>query len=363
MRDSSILVSAIVSTYKGERFLRGCMDDLIGQTLFVSGQLEVLIVDSASPEKEAEIAGEFVGLYPEYIRYIRTTERQTLYGAWNTGIRLARGKYLTNANVDDRHEPRCLEIVAAALDEHPQAVLAYCDSHVNRSENASFADATIVDTLRWPAFSRQTLFEKCTIGPHPMWRADVHAKYGMFDETMRSAGDYEFWLRLAAGGETFIHVPQPLSMYLENPGSISLSNADLSWRESEEARDRHWREEWGVHPKFRAALPTFKRLAEKIPADARVALYGAGKHTQKYLPLFRKILNARDARLVAIFDDASTRTDMDGIPVFPLSRWSLEAITAVIPSSDQHEPALLQKLHGAMGPTVTIIPLYGKEIR
>ena len=65
---------------------------------------------------------------------------------------------------------------------------------------------------------------------------------------MRSAGDYEFWLRLASRGERFVHLRQVLGLYLDSPLGIEHSNSALSWRESDQARQRYWPAAWGRIP-------------------------------------------------------------------------------------------------------------------
>src|SRR5688572_6698772 len=95
-------VTAIVSTYQSERFIRGCLEDLEAQT--IAGQMEVIVVDSASPQNERQIVEEFQQRHSN-ITYVRTTERETLYAAWNRGIGMTRAPYITNANADDRHAP------------------------------------------------------------------------------------------------------------------------------------------------------------------------------------------------------------------------------------------------------------------
>lgn len=56
-----------------------------------------------------------------------------------------------------------------------------------------------------------------------MWRRDLHQRHGLFDDSFRIAGDYEFWIRLAQT-EHFLHIAEPLGVFYESPASISGSN-------------------------------------------------------------------------------------------------------------------------------------------
>jgi glycosyltransferase involved in cell wall biosynthesis len=219
------LVSAIVSTYNAERFMRGKLEDLEAQTL--AGSLEIIVVDSGSSENERSIVEQFQARYAN-IRYVRTA-RETVYQAWNRGIRMARGRYVTNANTDDRLRPDCIEVLVRALERDSGAVLAYGDSLVTLEENETFAACTIDHVLRWPDF--------CYVGPHPVWRKAIHDVEGYFDESYRCAADYEFWLRLAMK-HRFIHIAQPLGLYWQNEGTVSRKGDD-PLREAAQIQDRY----------------------------------------------------------------------------------------------------------------------------
>ena len=237
-------VTAIVSTYCAERFMRGCLEDLMAQTIFP--QTEVIVVDAASPQNERSIVEEFQLLYPN-IRYLRTEQREGLYAAWNRALRLARGEYLTNANTDDRHAPQALETLARALDSHPEAGVAYASTAITAKENATLGTAPIQGRFKARRFDRRRLFHDCMPGPQPMWRRALHERFGFFDETLVCAGDYDFWLRISA--ETgFLHIPEVLGLFLQSPQSISNSDAERNHRESEMVRDRHWPAAWGPRP-------------------------------------------------------------------------------------------------------------------
>ncbi len=134
--DQRYKVSAIVSTYNSENFIRGCLEDLINQTFYRKGLLEIIVIDSGSQENEQAIVQEFQALYA-HIFYERT-ERETLYAAWNRGIKLARGKYITNANTDDRHRADALEVLADTLDNNPDIGLAYGDCLITENQNETF---------------------------------------------------------------------------------------------------------------------------------------------------------------------------------------------------------------------------------
>lgn len=233
--DDDILVSAIVSVYKAGRFIHGCLKDLEAQT--IADRMEIIIIDSASPENEKEIVKAFQDRFAN-IRYIRTKKRETVYAAWNRAIKAARGKYVTNANTDDRHTAAAFEIMACTLDAHPELALVYADCIITDIENETFAQCTPVGAYRWLAWDRRRLLEDgCFMGPQPMWRRSLHAEYGYFDDTFITSGDYEFWLRISQTHD-FMHISQFLGLYLRSSRSIEHSNRDR--QKIENRRLRKW---------------------------------------------------------------------------------------------------------------------------
>lgn len=216
-RQKPCLVSAVVSTYNSERFIRGCIEDLEDQT--IADRLEIIVVNSHSSENEEAIVRELQDKYGN-IKYIATNHRETVYGAWNRGIKGARGRYITNANTDDRHRRDAYELMAGVLDKRPDIALVYADVLKTRHENETFADHTPAGMFRWHDWDRTTLLrDGCFMGPQPMWRKSVHDYYGYFDSALVTSGDFEFWLRISQTHD-FHHLKIPLGLYLERPDSI-----------------------------------------------------------------------------------------------------------------------------------------------
>lgn len=218
----SYLVSAIVSTYNAENFFRDCISNLIGQSLYEEGQLEIIIINSGSGQNEEGIAQYYMEIH-DHIVYQRT-ERETLYAAWNRGVKLARGKYITHANTDDRHSPHAFKIMAHTLERY-EVGLVYVDALMTTKENENFSFHSAGKAWLLPDFNiRQALLD-CPFGCQVMWRRSVHEQVGMFDASYKRAGDYEFFLRAALKAGA-IHLPETLTLYHESPNNLSYQAPD-----------------------------------------------------------------------------------------------------------------------------------------
>src|SRR5688572_10265595 len=105
----AIRVSAICSIRNGQQFIRGRIDDLMNQTLYKRGELEIVVVNSASTDQTQAILERE---YLPHITLIQTPFRESMYAAWNRAIKLAKGEYIVPANVDDRLREDGLETLA-----------------------------------------------------------------------------------------------------------------------------------------------------------------------------------------------------------------------------------------------------------
>lgn len=219
--EEKILVTAIVSTWNAERFMRGCMEDLLRQSL--GERLEILVIDSASPGKEGEIVRGFQEARQEgqpVLRYYRTEFRENSHEAFNRAILLARGKYLTTANTDDRHRVDALARMAEVLEAHPEYGIVYADTLITHGENETFEENTALKRHDWPDFTWNVGLSCCLFGAQPLWRRKVHQEVGLFDPELVIAGDHDMFLRIAWNSGA-VHLRESLGLFLERPDSNS----------------------------------------------------------------------------------------------------------------------------------------------
>ncbi len=212
--------------------------------------MEIIVIDSGSKEDEGEIVRAFQAKRND-LHYLRTEQRESLYQAWNRGIEMAKGKYLTNGNTDDRHEGDCLERLSDALEEDEQVGLVYGQvEKVSSFEISTDSESAIPCPSQ--EFFPASLFLHYFYGAQPMWRASLHRKIGLFSGSYEIVGDYEFALRLIAEGLPSKYVPEAKGKMLWREDSLSLSDSG-SLANEERRRLFAWsREESMVRKVYRA---------------------------------------------------------------------------------------------------------------
>jgi glycosyltransferase involved in cell wall biosynthesis len=213
-------VSIITSVFDGDKFIGPFLKDITSQTYF--SNCELVLVDCNSPGNERQVIESYAELH-ENIKYIKLQEDPGVYGAWNEAIRQSTGEFITNANLDDR---RCTlhieELVRTAL-AYKDCDLFYSPCLVTNEENETYNENSSQGQV-YPTyeFTREGMV-KCLPGPMPLWKRDLHDKHGYFDESYKSAGDWEMWLRFVAGGSKFKLTPTVLGLYYHNPFGLSTS--------------------------------------------------------------------------------------------------------------------------------------------
>lgn len=220
-------ISVLVPTRNMAGFLAGCLESLLEQS--VISRTEIIVINNASRQGEEQIVKRYMKK-SRAIKYL-FEQRLGIPYALNAGIGQSRGKYLTNVNADDRLSKTALEIMEKALDKNPGVALVYGDSYVTHTPNETFEDNSSAGlTLGWPEYSHKELLMRCICGPHPMWRKNVHAKAGYFDQSFKMKADYEFWLRMAENYK-MLRIPSVLGLYYVNRKGVSLATPKLGSKE------------------------------------------------------------------------------------------------------------------------------------
>jgi glycosyltransferase involved in cell wall biosynthesis len=181
------LVTIVLPCYKGARFLPAAIESCLEQTY---RELEIIVVDDASPDDCAEIAQRYAQR-DKRVRVIRKPQNGGVSRAFNTGFQAARGCYFTRLAQDDVFRQDAIEAMVCHLESHPEAGLTYCDTQ-SIDENGAVRKAP--DVLPEPS---RALIWRNMIGLCVMWRRVVWETVGGFDPEFDTAEDHEYWLRVS----------------------------------------------------------------------------------------------------------------------------------------------------------------------
>ena len=228
-----VKLTSLLSTYYDLPLLQGRLDNLLTQ-----GEIDMAVIVIAEQDsEELEVLDTWLNYHPGFrwkVGSIETEGIPTLYDAWNQGIAIAEGEYLTNINTDDRLYPGALQKMIDVLDNNPDVGVVYPDvDRVDEIDGEPFGQFT------WAEGDLAVLLRGCFLGPMPMWRKSLHDEYGLFDPDMHSSGDYDFWLRLAKNEVRFKRIPEVLGAYFDRAESIEHREPVRTVWETANAKGRY----------------------------------------------------------------------------------------------------------------------------
>jgi len=187
------LVSVVVASYNGERFVGEALESVFVQDF---RSFEVVFVDDGSTDGTGEIAQSFP------VRYVHQTNRG-LSAARNAGVASARAALITFLDDDDVFPPGRLRLQARYLLEHPQTGCV-----LGRQE------WILEEGQEPPPMKRDPIFGD--VGGIPMAsmmvRRSVLDDVGGFDTSFDYAEDRDLLVRLREGGADIV-VLQDIVLY------------------------------------------------------------------------------------------------------------------------------------------------------
>jgi len=222
-------ITALVSAYYADKYLERRIDNMLACKITPE-----IVVVCRSGSVEHKIAQQ----YP--VTTIATQGVPTIGRAWNIGIKLSGGKYLTTANADDLWLPGGMEHLIKVLDDNEDIDVVFLK--VRRSKNG-----VIENWDRYKAasgmidFPYEFLSRRFVIGPMPVWRRSIHKSVGMFDESLEVAADYDMFLRAADAAMSFYYLSDACGIYEHRDDSLEHRNKAALREENKIVRDRYAR--------------------------------------------------------------------------------------------------------------------------
>ena len=165
---SKVLVSVIIPIYNVERFLEKCLKSVISQTL---KGIEIIAVNDGSTDNSARILKN-ISTTTNIIKIINQ-DNQGLSGARNTGIKAAKGEFLSFIDSDDTISPTMLEkMYNKAVNENLDMV--WCRyQQVDHRGSTLYVSGSIPDQSRGEMFKRILAAKVSTMACNKIFRREL----------------------------------------------------------------------------------------------------------------------------------------------------------------------------------------------
>lgn len=204
------IVSIVLPTYNGSKFLRQSVESCLGQTF---RQWELIVVDDASTDATPELIRELAAADPR-VRPLRHETNRKLPGALNSGFAAARGKYLTWTSDDNLYRPHAIGRMVEFLDARPEVDMVYAD-HAMIDERGNVTSVRVVGPTKRLVFGN--VVSACFL-----YRREVYEAIGGYAEDLYLAEDYDYWLR-ASGRFRLEPLHEDLYLYRQHSGALSVT--------------------------------------------------------------------------------------------------------------------------------------------
>ena len=209
-------ISVILPVYQGENYLRFAIESVLNQTL---KDLELIVVDDGSSDSTPEIAQS----YGAAVRYVRQ-ENTGVAGAFNHGLKLANGRYISWLSHDDTFHPTKLEKQLNVLSKVDSPAACYTDIEMIDGQGK------VIAAHKLPEYERgETLRHVLTGGPicsasySLMYDRRCVQEVGPYAVELRYTQDVDMLSRLVRRFP-LLHVPETLMQVREHASRGIHSN-------------------------------------------------------------------------------------------------------------------------------------------
>ncbi|GAB2904391.1 glycosyltransferase family 2 protein [Neomicrococcus lactis] len=191
-------VSVVIPAYNAASTIGRQLDSLACQTF--DGSWEVIVANNGSKDETVRVIESFKSRFPVPLSLVDASKTQGAAHARNSGVLVARGKFVAFCDADDRVEPDWLDTLVWALSSDVDVVGGFLEEYEDR---VSDLDVTAIyeesENFRAPVH----------LGGNSAIRRHRFLELGGYDESFRTYGceDYEFMIRARKARLRIAYVP------------------------------------------------------------------------------------------------------------------------------------------------------------
>jgi len=212
------LISVIIPVYNGEKTIQETIESVFSQTF---PDLELVVINDGSQDKTLEVVSSIQDPRLKVFSY----PNAGVAASRNRGFLHSSGQFIAFLDADDLWTADKLEAQLKALQENPEAGVAYSWSNFI-SESNQILQAGRRLTWNGNVYSKILVINFLEHGSNPLIRREALEVVGGFEESLPPADDWDMWIRLAAK-YPFVVVTAPQILYRVSTSSQSTNVVKL----------------------------------------------------------------------------------------------------------------------------------------
>ena len=196
MNSEDIIVSVIIPIYNVEKYLNDCIISLRRQT---HKAIEIILVDDRSLDHSVDIARKHGEEDSRIIVYSHDKNKKQ-GAARNTGLRIAKGKYIAMLDSDDVAHPARLQKEVEYLEAHDNVVLV--GTRIEKRKDGVICEQPVSPVRTGNQIRFELLFENGSIAHSSfMVRREILEQHHLRYEIFHYVQDYHMLTRISRCGD------------------------------------------------------------------------------------------------------------------------------------------------------------------
>ena len=219
------LVSIVIPTYNRAHYLGRALQSVLDQTYT---HWEAIVIDDHSTDNTDEVMESFTD---QRITYLKIHNNNVIAASRNSGIRVAKGKWIAFLDSDDWWKTDKLQACFDCINE--KVDLVDHNLEIVSDQPQLFSRKTIKSwQVRTPVLMDLLLNGNAIGTSSVVVRKSLLQQIGGINESveMIAAEDYNTWLRIGQLTEQFVYLPRILGYYLSHNQSISQKDMSITSR-------------------------------------------------------------------------------------------------------------------------------------
>ncbi|OIP68988.1 MAG: glycosyl transferase family A, partial [Oscillatoriales cyanobacterium CG2_30_40_61] len=205
-------ISVVIPVYNGEKTIQKTIESVLKQTW---QDFELIVINDGSQDATLEILSSIQDPRLQILSY----DNAGLASSRNRGIDQAQGEFISFLDADDLWTSDKLEAQFQALQEHPEAAVAYSwTDYIDQLSQFLHSGRHI--TINGNVYQHLLVNNFLENGSNPLIRKQALNQVGKFDTSLKAGEDWDMWLRLAVHYQ-FVAVPLPQILYRVSADSMS----------------------------------------------------------------------------------------------------------------------------------------------